>query len=124
MLYQRDPHFASVVERVSFVRGRRTLLIIGGAHLVRGSTNNVTSRIEAKHPGSMFIVIPHEGFKERHDELEPALTKWKFGSLALVRGTWLGTLPPRYRFPQMNDMKLTTPDGRAVEARLEDMVDA
>jgi len=124
MLYQRDRHFASVVEAASFARGRRALLIIGGAHLVRGSDNNVTSQIEAQHPGTMFIVIPHDGFRERHDDLEPALTKWKFGSLALLRGTWLGALHPRYRWLQMKDVKLTTPDGRVVEARLENMVDA
>ena len=124
MLFQRDAHFASVVEAASFERGRRALLIIGGAHLVRGSENNVTSRIEAQHPGSMFIVIPHDRFRERHEELESPLTKWKFGSLALLRGTWLGALHPRLRWLQMKDVTLTMPDGRRVEPRLENMVDA
>jgi hypothetical protein len=124
MLFQRDAHFASIVEKVSYASGRRALLIIGGAHLVRGPANNVTGRIESLHPGSMFIVIPHDGFRERNSELEPALTKWKPGTLALLRQTWLGALPPRYRWPQMRDSTFTLRGGQVIEARLENMADA
>jgi hypothetical protein len=122
MLFRRDSHFADVVEHQVMARGRKALLIIGGAHLVRGlDRNNVTGRIESVHPGSVFIVIPHDGFRERHEELEARLASWKGGSLALLKGTWLGTLHPRQRWPQMKDAKLG--DSKA-EPRLEDVADA
>jgi len=108
-----------------FTEKRKALLIIGGAHLVRAvSKDNVTARLEAGHPGSLFVVIPHSGFGERNNELEPRLATWKAGSLALLQGTWLGALPPRHRWPQMKDVRVTRADGRSVEAHMEDVADA
>jgi hypothetical protein len=122
MLFKRDPHFAEVVEEEVLAKGRKALLIIGGAHLVRRiGKENVTARIESRHLQSMFIVIPHEGFWERNEELEPRLTSWKVGSLALLKGTWLGSLHPRLRWPQMKNAKLI--DSQA-EPGLEDVADA
>jgi len=121
MLFQRDPHFVSVVDNEVLSKGRRALLIIGGAHLVRGvAKNNVSAGIEARRPGSMYIVIPHDGFREGNDELESRLSGWPSGALALIRGTWLGAIPIGRRWPQMKDAKL--PDGNA--AKLEDVADA
>jgi hypothetical protein len=40
----------------------------------------------------MFIVLPHFGFFERNDELEPRFATWPKPSLELVKGTWLGAL--------------------------------
>ena len=122
MLFQRDPYFASVVEKEVLARGRKALLIIGGAHLVRGiSNNNVTARIESQHPRSMLIIIPHDGFREQQEELEPRLGSWKAGSLALLKGTWLGSLHPGQRWPQMKDAKLL--DSK-MAPKLEDVADA
>ena len=125
MLFQRDSHFASIVERIAFTEGRRVLLIIGGAHLVRRvSKDNVTARVEAQRPGAFFLIIPHSGFTERNDELEARMSAWKPGSLAMLNGTWLGALPPGYRWPQMKGAKIARADGQASEARLEDVADA
>ena len=122
MLFRRDSHFAEIVEREVMAKGRKALLIIGAAHLVRRlDKNNVTGRIESLRPQSMFIIVPHGGFWERNDELEPRLTSWKVGSLALLKGTWLGSLHPRLRWPQMKDAKLI--DSKA-EPRFEDVADA
>jgi hypothetical protein len=125
MLFQRDPHFVGVVEKEVLAKGRRALLIIGGAHLVRGAgKSNVTGRIESEHPGSMSIVIPHDGFRERNEELEPRLAGWKVGSLALLKGTWLGALHPRLRWPQMKNLKLSGASPPKAEPKLEDVADA
>jgi len=122
MLFRRDSHFVEVMEKEVFAKDRRAFLIIGAAHLVRRlDKNNVTGRIESQRPQSMFIVVPHSGFWERNEELEPRLSSWKVGSLALLRGTWLGSLHPRLRWPQMKDAKLS--DSKA-EPKLEDVADA
>jgi hypothetical protein len=56
-MFRRDSHFAGVVEKEVLTKGRKALLITGGAHLVRGvSTNNLTGHIERMRPHSMFIV--------------------------------------------------------------------
>ncbi|MCI0665422.1 MAG: hypothetical protein L0220_30550 [Acidobacteria bacterium] len=122
MLFKRDSHFAEVVEKEVLAKGRKALFIIGAAHLVRRlDKNNVTGRIESQRPQSMFIVVPHGGFWERNEELEPRFTSWKVGSLALLKGTWLGSLHPRLKWPQMKNSRLS--DSTA-EPRLEDVADA
>jgi hypothetical protein len=124
MLYRRDAHFAGVVEKEVLAKGRRALLIIGGAHLLRGiDKENVTGRVEAQRPGSMFIVIPHSGFSERNEEIEARLAKWKSGTLALLKSTWLGDLHPGLRWPQLKNVKLSAA-GDSKEPRLEDVADA
>ena len=72
----------------------------------------------------MFIVIPHPGFKERNEELESRLVSWKPGMLATIQGTWLGSLDPRFRWPQMAGAKLTALDAPNREPKLEDVADA
>ena len=125
-MFRRDSHFAGVVEKEVLAKGRKALLITGGAHLVRGvSTNNTTGHIERLSPHSMFIVIPHEGFfSERNDELESRLASWKPGTLALIKGTWLGALHPGLRWPQMARAKLKGPDAPNRDPKLEDVADA
>jgi len=125
-MFRRDSHFAGVVEKEVLAKGRKALLITGGAHLVRGvSTNNTTGHIERMRPHSMFIVIPHQGFfSERNDELESRLAAWKPGTLALIKGTWLGALHPGLRWPQMARDKLKGPDAPSRDPRFEDVADA
>ncbi len=125
MLFKRDPHFAHVLEKEVLAKGRRALLIIGGAHLVRGvDKSNVTGIIESQRPHSMFIIIPHSGFSERNEELEPGLTHWIIGSLALLKGTWLGLLHPRLRWPQLKNVNLVDKSDPKAEPKMEDVADA
>ena len=125
-MFRRDSHFAEVVEKQVLAKGRKALLITGGAHLVRGvTTNNTTGHIERLRPHSMFVVIPHSGFySERNDELESRLASWKPGTLALIKGTWLGSLHPGLRWPQMSKAKLVGKDAPSREPRLDDVADA
>ncbi len=125
ILYRRDAHFAEVVEREVFEKRLRALFVIGGAHLVRGiGQGNVTARIESKHPGSLFIIIPHSGFHQRNEELERRLASWKAPAMALLKGTWLGGLHPGLRWPQMSAAKFFAPERASEAPRLEDVVDA
>jgi hypothetical protein len=124
-LFRRDSHFAGVVEKEVLAKGHKALLITGGAHLVRGvSTNNTTGHIERLRPHSMFIVIPHSGFMERNEELESRLASWKPGTLALIKGTWLGALHPGLRWPQMARDRLKGPEAPNRDPKLEDVADA
>ncbi len=125
-MFRRDSHFAGVVEKEVLAKEHKALLITGGAHLVRGvSTNNTTGHIEQLRPHSVFIVIPHQGFfSERNDELESRLASWKPGTLALIRGTWLGAMHPRLRWPQMARDKLKGPEAPNRDPKLEDVADA
>ena len=125
ILYRRDSHFADVVEHEVFERGLRALLVIGGAHLVRGiGEGNVTARIESKHPGTMFVIIPHSGFHRQNEELEVRLASWKAPALAVLKGTWLGALHPGLRWAQMSAAKFYAPERASETPRLEDVADA
>jgi hypothetical protein len=98
-LEQRDKSYAEIVEREVLAKGRRALLIIGGAHLERGPLPPGTEggmmleRLERQYPGQTFVVVPHEGFRDQNDALEPRLATWPRPALALLAGTWLGDVP-------------------------------
>jgi hypothetical protein len=79
-----------ILEQEVLAKNRKALIIYGGAHIMRNKGG--ISLIEQKCPQSMFIVLPHFGFFERNDELEPRFATWPKPSLALVNGTWLGAL--------------------------------
>ncbi len=114
----RDEYYASVVETEVLARGQSALLIIGGMHILKASNGQgdrlmVTQRLEALHPGSVFVVWPHTGLlgaeMDREylsaDELaaggaarmttrllEARMASWPTPSATLVEGTWLGDL--------------------------------
>lgn len=124
MLFIRDSFFAGVVEKEVYQKNAKALLIIGGAHLL-GQINkdNVAGILLSKHAGSMFTVITHTGFFQKNDELEQKLSSWKFGSGALIKGTWLGALPAYFRWPQLKTAKFIDPAIKRVP-ELADVVDA
>src|SRR5262249_17805266 len=65
-LFDRDSHFISVVEKEVLGKGRIALLICGGVHLRRcclAGPSGVTARVEKSHPGTVFVVMPHQGFQ-------------------------------------------------------------
>lgn len=60
---ERDADYAGVVEREVLAKGRRALLIIGGAHLPRQSASDLPQRspgvgqiLEQRHPGALFVL--------------------------------------------------------------------
>lgn len=106
MLFKRDVFVADVVEKEVYQKKLKAFLIIGSAHLIaQVNKDNVAAMLLSKHPASIFTVITHTGFFEKNDELEQKLAAWKFGSIALIKNTWLGVLPAYYRWPQLKNSK-------------------
>jgi hypothetical protein len=92
---RRDQHYARVVEDEVLAKGRKALLIAGGSHFNRNGDspmNNAGGLIERGRPKSLFIIIPHSGFLEQTEQLNPRLESWPKPSLAILKGTWLGAL--------------------------------
>jgi hypothetical protein len=104
----RDVHLAAVVEQAVLQRGRRALVIAGVLHVVRNPVPRWTPRgfddgtavhiIEANYPNIVYSIVPHVGFSERNDELEPQLATWPLPALLPTRGTWIGALSPNLLF--------------------------
>src|SRR5215831_15412914 len=107
----RDEHFVDLIEREVINKKRKALLISGAAHMRRcclAGPLGVTARVEKSHPGTVFVVMPHQGFQERNEELEARLASWPNPGLALVKNTWLGNLSPDLILPAM--IMRTSPD--------------
>jgi hypothetical protein len=133
-MFDRDGHFASVIEKEVLGKGRKALLFSGAGHLIRrrpATSQGVTLEVEKRHPGSVFVVMPHQGFGERNEELEKRLASWPKPGLALVKNTWLGDLDPGVAYPPSKMIRVLTPDGREESAlslwdgmKFQDMTDA
>ncbi len=98
---QRDQHYTKVVENEVLAKGRKALLIAGGGHFTRNGDspmNNAGGLIERGRPKSLFIILPHTGFLEQNELLDPRLESWPKPSLALLKGTWLGALDASLAF--------------------------
>ncbi len=132
-MFQRDAHCVSVIEKEVLGKGRKALLFHGAAHLIRRRpvTPGVTIEVEKLHPGSVFVVMPHQGFGEKNEELEKRLASWPKPGLALVKNTWLGDLDPGVAYPPSKMIRILTPDGGSTSAlsmwegmKFQDMTDA
>lgn len=134
-LGRRDQHYAEVVAGQVLDRGRRALLIAGAGHLFRVSEFDpaagvVTQRLERRHPGSVFVVLPHCGFADTpaFAALEARLAAWPVESLARLEGTWLGAVDARDVLGADTVAEwggFVGRDGRPVErVTLEELVDA
>ncbi len=129
----RDSYFAAVVEKEVFAKGRHALLILGATHLQRrypesapplgiDPSGNVEHRIEERHPGTTFVIIPVLDFGKRSTELEPRLSAWPKPAIAYLRGTWLGALDVH----ELPGMLIKRPDDKTTDSpfKLEDWADA
>ena len=95
-LFQREEHFAWVVEEQSLSRGRRALLIAGLHHLVRRHDPlppSIVDALDAKISGDVFVVLPHEPSRIGSEEVESRIRAWPAPAIALLAGTWLGEIP-------------------------------
>jgi hypothetical protein len=133
-MFDRDGHFVSVVEKEALAKGRKALLISGTGHLIRcclSEVQGVTAAVEKAHPGAVFVVMPHQGFGERNEELEKRLASWPNPGLAHVKNTWLGDLSPGVGYPVSSSIMILLPDGGRVPfsskfkgMKFQDMTDA
>jgi hypothetical protein len=125
-MFERERHFVSVVEQEILSKGRKALLISGGAHMRRcclGGYLSATALIEKTYPGAVFVVITHHGFVERNEELEKRLASWPRPGLALVKNTWLGNLSPFLFLPGMKYKDPSVPR-KLNEMKFQDVTDA
>jgi hypothetical protein len=132
----RDDHFASVTEKEVLSKGRKALLIAGVFHLYRccpsmSNPGTVTLQIERRHPGAVFVVLPHLGFDERNDELEARLSSWPKPGIAHLKNTWLGDFNPDLVYPVSKMLVVIRRDGTRVPApspyeklKFQDITDA
>jgi hypothetical protein len=131
-LFLRDEHFVEVVEREVLNKKRKALMVSGNAHMRRccmAGPLGTTARVEKTHPGTVFVVLPHQGFQDRNEELEQRLASWPKPSLALVKDNWLGELSPDLITPA--GIMKTSPDGPVAPApspfkgmKIQDVTDA
>jgi enterochelin esterase-like enzyme len=113
-----DVSFARVIEDSVLAKGRKALVVLGSNHLgrrgeFRDDAPNTTTRVEAAHPGAMWIVLTWSGWPGG-DAAETRLVAEHGVTPALVplAGSWLGALPiesragARSRFDQRADALL------------------
>ena len=92
---ERDPFLTRTILDGVLAKGEKALVVAGVGHLMRGPSAAhaaVVKSIEARYPGSVFVIHPITGFGERTSELEPELASWPVPGAAVVGGTWLGAI--------------------------------
>ena len=70
--FDRDGHFAAVVQRESLDHGRRVLIVAGLFHVLRGSSphaESVVDLLERDADASTFVILPLEGAIVRQPEV-------------------------------------------------------
>jgi len=133
----RDSFAASLIEREVFQRKLKVLIIMGGMHLYRNKHDSypwLTTLIEKKHPGSVFVIATiragHNGATEpAFAELQKRLGTSEVPFFALLNGTPAGSLEanPFFQFPVFRkvDGKLTNMFGHLFPGlELQDVADA
>jgi hypothetical protein len=94
----RDGHALAVLQREVLAKRRRALVIYGGQHLIRRNTlvnaadewaRGIIARLEKDHLGSAFVVLPET--RRELPALQADVASWPVPSLAIVRGTRLGS---------------------------------
>jgi hypothetical protein len=88
-LLRRDEHFAMVVERESLEKGRHALLIAGIYHLIRGEPAGVTVRLDQRHPGATYVILPHDPQLVAR-AVANRISTWPVPSVTPLAGSWLG----------------------------------
>ncbi len=94
----RDAHAVDVLRREVLAKRRRALVIYGGQHLIRKNlvtgaadewARGIVARLERDSIASVFTILP----ETRRDlkALHPDVASWPAPSLAILRGTTLGS---------------------------------
>jgi len=135
----RDSFAASLIEREVFQRNRKILIIMGGLHLYRNKQDShpwLTTLIEKKHPGAVFVITtirggpgPDGATESAFSELQKRIGTSEVPFFALLKGTSAGSLEanPFFQFPVFRkvDGKLTNVTGHLFPGlQLQDLADA
>ncbi len=102
----RDPDTFRLLEQEVLARGRKALVIIGNAHLVRHdpssafkprslTTAGLGDAVTQRYPGKSFLVWSVDGGS---DDLASQVSDWPPGTIARLGGTGLGALGSKVLF--------------------------
>jgi enterochelin esterase family protein len=89
--------FASVITGQVLAPRHRALVVLGSNHLTRGGDRNggpnVTTRVDARDPGALYVVWLYTG-RPGGDDVEARIQRerWPVPALAPLRGTWAGAI--------------------------------
>jgi hypothetical protein len=102
--YTRDANIASVTGKEVLSKHRKALMLFGGGHLSHGGENgdggNAVAIYEKEYPGRTFVIGSIADFDSKAtDSAGKPFEKWPYPSLALVAGTWLGSLDITHFYP-------------------------
>lgn len=87
-LEDRDGHFARVVEREILRSGKRAFVLAGAYHLLKATwspfppNTGLVQILERDHPGSTYVVLPHDNLRARDRVAIAALPRAPFLTLA------------------------------------------
>lgn len=97
-LGSNDVSFAHVIEDEVLAKHRKALVVLGSNHLARGgslrdASENTTTRVESRYPGSMFVVLQFNGYPGgAPTEARIATERWAAPSLHALPGSWIGAM--------------------------------
>ena len=93
-----DVSFARVICDSVLAKHRRALVVLGSNHLAHGGSfrdhsPNTATRVEARYPGSMYVVLLFSGWPGG-DTTEARIVEehWPVPSLTALAGNWTGAL--------------------------------
>ncbi|HEX3701312.1 MAG TPA: hypothetical protein VHV27_11635 [Phenylobacterium sp.] len=99
LMTQRDSYPAGLVDHDILARGRKALVIYGGAHFLfspMGAGKDMRSMIERAHPGSTYLIVPYFGYAKGGCSQQVEARSWKSPALvAPIAGTWLAPMMRR-----------------------------
>ena len=104
--------FADVISNEVLAKDRRALVVLGSNHLMRTGTRddgpNTTTRVEARYPGSMYVVWLYNA-RPGGPDADARMTRegWSAPSIIPLRGNWAGDIPAAaHRFDEAADALL------------------
>lgn len=123
----RDPDTFRILEQEVLARGRKALVVIGSAHLIRRdpmfdfapgdlAKAGLGDALDQKYPGRSFMIWSVDDSSER---LRPYLGRWAPGTLARVGGTDVGRLTSAALFGSAITI-FRMRDGKRVPVQLSD----
>ena len=97
----RNEFYSQTVIEEVLKKGRKALLIAGGAHFGNHESSNrfINQRIDQAYPNSVVVIQAPAGLGPSNSKLEEKLANWPLGTITAVKDTWIGSLPGFSRMP-------------------------
>lgn len=97
----RNEFYSQIVINEVLTKGRKALLIAGGAHFGKHESPDkfINQRIEERYPNSVVVIQAPAGLGPSNSSLENKLSSWPQGTITAIKGTWIGELSGFSRMP-------------------------